>query len=108
MRATLTRRRAMSRRTTTVRIVVASALLLATSWVDAAQSFAPASLSAEQIIAKVVDQSRRLDPSTCSLSIHFHETSFPYLSKTISGTAYFGNDARFAAVFTNVPAVLRG
>lgn len=75
---------------------------------SAAQILAPASYSAERIVAEVVHQSRQLDTSTCPLSIRFHETSFPYLSKTINGTAYFGKAARFAAVFTNVPAVLRG
>jgi hypothetical protein len=68
----------MSRRTTTLRIVVASALLLATSSVDAAQIFTPASLSTDGIIAKIVDQSRGFEPATCLLSIRFHETSFPY------------------------------
>ena len=62
--------------------------------------------SATAIMKNVIHQSDRFPSAECNVSIRFRESSFPYLSKTIAGTAYFRAD-RFAAVFTNVPSVLR-
>ena len=58
------------------------------------------------ILRHVRHRERGLHSSECALSIRFRERSFPYLSKAISGTAYFEEPGRFAATFASVPSVL--
>ncbi len=86
---------------------IALASLLSASAAPAiAAETVPPSLSGPAIVSKVIHREPRLHTSECALSIRFHETSFPYLGKTINGVAYF-EPGRFSAVFKNVPGVLR-
>jgi hypothetical protein len=88
--------------------LVGCALLLSSPSRAFEQSAASPTGSAMDVIAKIVHRHDRLESSTCLLSVRFRKSSFPYLSLTISGTAYFGKASRFAAIFTNVPSILRG
>jgi hypothetical protein len=73
-----------------------------------AQTVAESSPSAISILNKVINREGRISSFTCTLTIQFRKSSFPYISKTVHGTAYFGPLARFAVEFRDVPSLLAG
>ncbi|MGH7729506.1 MAG: hypothetical protein ACREM2_12065 [Vulcanimicrobiaceae bacterium] len=56
---------------------------------------------------RVLERNQNLGAYRAAVSMKFRESSFPWLGAGFGGTVYFESPGRFAATFTNVPALLR-